>query len=35
MNDKLGLPAFVIELQSPTADEFTRNRSAMWAMAKI
>lgn len=35
MNDKLGLPAFVIELQSPTADEFTRNRTAMWAMAKI
>jgi g-D-glutamyl-meso-diaminopimelate peptidase len=35
MKDDLGLPAFVIELQSPTADEFTRNRAAMWAMAKI
>jgi len=34
MHDKLGLPAFVIELQSPTADEFTRNRTAMWAMAQ-
>ena len=33
MHDKLGLPVFVIELQSPTADEFTRNRTAMWAMA--
>ncbi|PJE65034.1 hypothetical protein COU91_03850 [Candidatus Saccharibacteria bacterium CG10_big_fil_rev_8_21_14_0_10_47_8] len=35
MKDALNLSAFVIELQSPTADEFTRNRAAMWAMAKI
>lgn len=35
MHDKLGLPAFVVELYSATDDEFTRNQNGLWLMAKI
>lgn len=35
LQDKRSTPAFVIELYSATADEFSRNRTAMWAMAQL
>jgi len=34
-NDKLGLPVLEVELQSPTAPEYSRNLSALWAMAQV
>lgn len=34
-NDKLGEPVLEVELISPTADEFTRNLPALWAMAQV
>jgi len=35
LHDKLGWPAFVVELTSKTADEFSRNQAAMWYMTQI
>jgi protein MpaA len=34
-NNKLGLPVLEVELQSPTADEYTRNLPALWAMTQV
>jgi protein MpaA len=34
-NDKLGLPVLEVEIQSPTATEYTRNVPALWAMAEV
>jgi protein MpaA len=34
-HDKLGLPVLEVELQSPTADEYSRNLPALWAMARV
>ena len=34
-NDKLGQPVLEVELISPTADEFSRNLPALWAMAQV
>lgn len=34
-NDKLGLPVLEVELLSPTAPEYSRNLSALWAMAQV
>lgn len=33
-NDKLGLPVLEVELESATADEYSRNLPALWAMAQ-
>lgn len=34
-NQKLGVPAIVVELTSATNDEFSRNQAAMWTMATL
>lgn len=35
MRDKLGLPALCIELATQSSNEFTRNKTALWDMAKL
>lgn len=35
MNDKLSLPALVVELSTMTNDEFYTNSAAMWSMAQL
>jgi protein MpaA len=34
-HDKLGLPVLEVELESPTATEYSRNLPALWAMANV
>jgi len=34
-NDKFGLPVLEVELESATADEYSRNLPALWAMAQV
>ncbi|MGD0284622.1 MAG: M14 family zinc carboxypeptidase [Candidatus Saccharimonadales bacterium] len=34
-NDKLNLPVLEVELESATSDEYSRNLSALWAMAQV